>query len=76
MKATLGAFCAALALLLLPGQRFALADPVLIAKRESVYNNIYIFREGPIVTMTFGHNRALYTETVYDTRDEFALRWS
>ena len=73
MKATLGAFCAALALLLLPGQRFALAEPVLIAKRESVYNNIYIFREGPIITMTFGHNRALYTETVYDTRDEFAL---
>ena len=73
MKATLGAFCAALALLLLSGQRTALAEPVLIAKRESVYNNIYIFREGPIVTMTFGHNRALYTETVYDTRDEFAL---
>ena len=23
--------------------------------------------------MTFGHNRALYTETVYDTRDELAL---
>ena len=73
LKGPLGAFCAALALFILAEQRSALSDPVLIAKRESVYNNIYVFKEGPIVTLTFGHNRALYTETVYDTRDEFAL---
>ena len=72
-NALIGAFCAALALFVFTEPRFAAAEPVLIAKRESVYNNIYIFQEGPIVTMTFGHNRALYTETVYDTRDEFAL---
>ncbi len=70
-KAPLGALC--VALLLFAGPQPAASDPVLIAKRESVYNNIYVFKEGPIVTMTFGHNRALYTETVYDTRDEFAL---
>ncbi len=71
--APLGALCAALALFVLAEPPSAISDSVLIAKRESVYNNIYIFKEGPIVTMTFGHNRALYTETVYDTRDEFAL---
>ena len=51
----------------------AAAEGVLIEKRESVYNNIYVFKNGPMLTMTFGHNRALYTETVYDTRDELAL---
>ena len=71
--APLGALCAALALFVFAEPPSAMSDAVLIAKRESVYNNIYIFKEGPIVTMTFGHNRALYTETVYDTRDEFAL---
>ena len=72
-KATLGALCAALSLFMFAGPQPAVSDPVLIAKRESVYNNIYVFKEGPIITLTFGHNRALYTETVYDTRDEFAL---
>ena len=49
------------------------AEQVLIDERESVYNNIYIFKNGPFIKMTFGHNRALYTETVYDSRDELAL---
>ncbi len=71
--ALLGACCAALALFILAEPHSAMAGPVLIAKRESVYNNIYVFKKGPIITLTFGHNRALYTETVYDTRDEFAL---
>ena len=72
-KATLGALCAAVALFILAEPQSAMSKQVLIAKRESVYNNIYVFKEGPIITLTFGHNRALYTETVYDTRDEFAL---
>lgn len=72
-KAPLGAFCVALSLFLFAGPQPAVSDQVLIAKRESVYNNIYVFKEGPIITLTFGHNRALYTETVYDTRDELAL---
>lgn len=73
MRGLPGALCAALALFIIAGQQPAGAAPVLIAKRESVYNNIYVFKEGPIITLTFGHNRALYTETVYDTRDELAL---
>ena len=63
----------ALVLALGIGLQPAEARPELIDQRESVYNNIYVFKEGPFVTMTFGHNRALYTETVYDERDELAL---
>lgn len=73
LKGPVGALCAALALFMFAEAPSARSEPVLIAKRESVYNNIYIFKEGPIITLTFGHNRALYTETVYDTRDELAL---
>ncbi len=73
MKGPLGVFCAVLAVFMFAEPQSAISDPVLIAKRESVYNNIYVFKEGPIITLTFGHNRALYTETVYDTRDELAL---
>jgi spermidine synthase len=40
---------------------------------ESRYNNIYIYRRGPFISMTFGYNRRLYTESVYDTRDERIL---
>ncbi len=73
MRRPFGAVCAALALFMLSEPQPAASDQVLIAQRESVYNNIYVFKEGPIITLTFGHNRALYTETVYDTRDELAL---
>lgn len=47
--------------------------PDVIDQRESVYNDIYIIRQGPMVVMTFGHNRDLFTETRYDTRDELVL---
>ena len=47
--------------------------PDVIDRRESVYNDIYVIRQGPMVVMTFGHNRDLFTETEYDTRDELAL---
>ena len=45
----------------------------LLESRESIYNNIYIYERDQYVTMTFGHNRRFYTETVYDTSDELAL---
>ena len=45
----------------------------LIEARESKYNNIYVHRRGPIISMTFGHNRRFYTESMYDTRDELVL---
>ena len=72
-SATLGLLCVAFLALPLMEQQSAMARPALIDQRESVYNNIYVFQDGPIITMTFGHNRALYTETVYDSRDDLAL---
>lgn len=72
-SATLGLLCVAFLALPLTEQQSAIARPALIDQRESVYNNIYVFQDGPIITMTFGHNRALYTETVYDSRDDLAL---
>ena len=72
-KALAAIVCCTLAMAVCAGLPSAEARPALIDERESVYNNIYVFREGPFITMTFGHNRALYTETVYDVRDELAL---
>jgi spermidine synthase len=64
-----------LALLVLvgPGLRPVHAEPQLIEERSSNYNNIYVYKDGPQVLMTFGHNKRLYTESIYDTRDELAL---
>ena len=45
----------------------------LIESRESKYNNIYVYKRGPLISMTFGHNTNFYTETVYDTRDQKVL---
>ncbi len=42
----------------------------LLESRESVYNNIYVYQEGNYVSMTFGYNRRIYTESVYNTRDD------
>ncbi len=41
--------------------------------KESKYNNIYVYKRGPYIAMSFGHNKRFFTETVYDTRDEKAL---
>jgi len=46
------------------------ADRTLIDSRESLYNNIYVYRQGNYISMTFGYNRALYTESVYNTLDD------
>ncbi len=46
------------------------AGRTLVESRESLYNNIYVYREGNYLAMTFGYNRALYTESVYNTRDD------
>src|SRR5580704_8767120 len=42
----------------------------LVESRESIYNNIYVYRQGPYYSMTFGYNRAIYTESVYNTLDD------
>lgn len=65
----------ALALLALAGigAGLAFAEPRLLEERSSTYNNIYVYKEGPNVIMTFGHNRRFYTESIYDSTDELAL---
>jgi spermidine synthase len=42
----------------------------LLESKESLYNNIYVYEQSPYVSMTFGHNRRIYTESVYNTRDD------
>jgi spermidine synthase len=49
------------------------AEPKLLEERSSTYNNIYVYKDGSQVLMTFGHNKRLYTESIYDTTDELAL---
>lgn len=42
----------------------------LLESRESLYNNIYVYQNGPYVSMTFGYNRTIYTESIYNTLDD------
>ena len=42
----------------------------LLESRESLYNNIYVYSNGPDVSMTFGYNRRIYTESMYNTLDD------
>jgi spermidine synthase len=48
-------------------------DRVLVESRESVYNNIYVHRTGTYVSMSFGHNRDLYQESLYNTANDREL---
>jgi predicted O-methyltransferase YrrM len=50
-----------------------LAQGGLLEKRESLYNNIFIFGDGDTVTMTFGHNKRYYTESSMKLSDPGAL---
>jgi spermidine synthase len=52
--------------------RAATEDTPIVSK-ESLYNNIYVYRRGPYVSLTFGHNRTIYTESVCNTWDELEL---
>lgn len=64
-----------LALLVLAGTGadLARAEPKLLEERSSTYNNIYVYKDGSNVIMTFGHNRRFYTESIYDSTNELAL---
>lgn len=46
------------------------AERKLLVEKESLYNNIYIYSDPPYVSLTFGHNGRLYTESVYNTKDD------
>ena len=45
----------------------------LLEKRESLYNNIFIFGDNDTVTMTFGQNKRYYTESSMKLSDPSAL---
>ena len=42
----------------------------LLESKESLYNNIYVYEQPPYVSMTFGHNRRIYTESIFNTADD------
>jgi spermidine synthase len=45
----------------------------LLESRDSLYNNIYVYREGPYVSMTFGYNQHLYEESLFNPLDDREL---
>jgi len=68
------AVAAALAALLVPPAIFAQGgDRKLLEAKESLYNNIYVYQTGSSISMTFGQNTRIYTESIYDTADPGAL---
>jgi len=42
----------------------------LLDSKESLYNNIYVYEQPPYRSMTFGHNKRIYTESIYNTSDD------
>lgn len=40
---------------------------------ESKYNNIYVSDNGGLISMSFGHNRRFYTESIFDPTDSKKL---
>jgi spermidine synthase len=63
------------------GALFALApfaparavDGVLIEKRESLYNTIFVYERDGLILMSFGHNNRYWRESSYDPSDERIL---
>ncbi|MGH6742481.1 MAG: spermidine synthase, partial [Bradyrhizobium sp.] len=53
-------------------QPFVAADR-LLEKRESLYNNIYIYSDGDTVTMSFGRNKRFYSQSGLKLSDPGAL---
>jgi spermidine synthase len=45
----------------------------LIYSTESLYNNIYVYSWQDYLSMTFGHNRKIYTESILNVKDELDL---
>jgi spermidine synthase len=41
----------------------------LIEAKESLYNNIYVYQEGTYVSMNFGFNKQIYTESIFNSAD-------
>jgi spermidine synthase len=72
-------WCAAFAAVLVVGLSLAAVRPLvaaandLLEKRESLYNNIFIFGDAQSVSMTFGQNKRYYTESSMNLGDPGAL---
>jgi spermidine synthase len=64
-----GAALVAAQMLVAPSAR-AVEDRQLVESKESLYNNIYVYREGDYYAMTFGYNRKIYTESIYNSKDD------
>ncbi|WP_240535182.1 spermidine synthase [Bradyrhizobium sp. YR681] len=47
-----------------------LEPPRLLEQRESLYNNIFVYQRSPYVILTFGHNKQIYTESVFNPADD------
>jgi spermidine synthase len=45
-------------------------DRQLVESKESLYNNIYVYKQGDYYAMTFGYNRMIYTESIYNSKDD------
>jgi spermidine synthase len=45
----------------------------LVEEKESQYNHIFIYRRDQYVSLIFGHNRRLYTESLANTKDPLEL---
>ena len=52
---------------------FLSAQERLIEMKESKYNNIYVYQTGGNISMTFGHNRRIYVESVYNPLNQLEL---
>lgn len=61
---------AAFALVTASGAAVAEDGRRLLDSRESLYNNIFVYGQGDLVSMTFGFNRRIYTESVFNTKDD------
>jgi spermidine synthase len=58
---------------LTPAPSLAKDQRVLIENKESLYNQIYIYKEDNLLLMTFGFNKALFIESAFNPKDEFEL---
>ncbi|MBV9703583.1 MAG: fused MFS/spermidine synthase [Methylobacteriaceae bacterium] len=68
-------FISALLVLLafVSGGAWAQGERTLVESRESLYNNIYIYKQGSLFFLTFGLNKALYVESAFNAADELEL---
>ncbi len=51
----------------------ARAETRLVEEKESQYNHIFIYKRDHYVSLIFGHNRRLYTESLANTKDPLEL---